>query len=94
MTELMRVDRGWGIRWDLRAYWVSTFSFLLHHSCKFVVLSRSICLHPHGFVAKEEIEPKVSGANWGVNVVNAHGQQIDFSQNSSRAVRAGGWAAD
>ena len=45
-------------------------------------------------VAKEEIEPKVSGANWGVNVVNAHGQQIDFSQNSSKAVRVGGWAAD
>ena len=70
------------------------FSFLLHHSCKFVVLSRLICLHCHGFVVKEEIEPKVAGANWGVNVANAHGQQIDFSQNSSRAVRAGGWAAD
>ena len=45
-------------------------------------------------MVKEEIEPKVSGANWGVNVVNAHGQQIDFSQNSARAVRVGGWAAD
>ena len=45
-------------------------------------------------MVKEEIEPKVYGANWGVNVVNAHGQQIDFSQNSSRAVRMGGWAAD
>ena len=68
--------------------------FCLHHSCKFVVLSRSICLHSNGFVVMEEIEPKVSGANWGVNVANAHGQQIDFSQNSSRAVRVGGWAAD
>ena len=41
------------------------FSILLsfmHHSCKFVVLSRSICLHLHGFVVKEEI------------VANAHGQ--------------------
>ena len=57
-------------------------------------MSRLICLHFHGFVVKEEIEPKVSGANWGVIVANAHGPQIDFPQNSSRAVRAGGWAAD
>ena len=92
--ELMRVGGCAGIWTCMRAYWVSTFSFLLHHSCKFVVLSRLICLHSHGFVAKEEIEPKVSGANWGVNVANAHGPQIDFSRNSSRAVRAGGWAAD
>ena len=85
------------MRWDmevLACLLVFTFSFLLHHSCKFVVLSRSICLHSYGFVVKEEIEPKVSGANWGVKVANAHGQQIDFSQNSSRAVRVGGWAAD
>ena len=95
--ELMRVGRGWGMRWDMEVLSCLLglhFFFLLHHSCKFVALSRLICLHPHGFVAKEEIEPKVSGANWGVNVANAHGPQIDFSQNSSRAVRAGGWAAD
>ena len=64
----MRVGRVGGCAgiWTcLRACWVITFSFLLHHSCKFVVLSRSICLHSHGFVVKEEIEPKVSGANWG-----------------------------
>ena len=66
--ELMRVGRGWGMRWDMEVpacLLVFSFSFLLHHSCKSVVLSRSICLHCHGFVVKEEIEPKVSGANWG-----------------------------
>ena len=50
--ELMRVDRGWGMRWDmevLACLLVFTFSFLLPHSCKFVVLSRSICLHSYGF---------------------------------------------
>ena len=73
---------------------VFSFSFLLHHSCKFVVLSRSICLHSRGFMVQEEIEPTVSGANWGVKVTNAHGQQIDFSRNSSRVVRVGGSAAD
>ena len=41
------------------------FLLLLNYSCKFVVLSRLICLHFDGFVVKEEIEPKVSGANWG-----------------------------
>ena len=98
--ELTRVGRGWGMRWDMEVLACLLglhffFSFLLHHSGKFVVLSRLICLHSHGFVVKEGIEPKVSGANWGVNVANhAHGQQIDFPQNSSRAVRAGGWAAD
>ena len=93
----MRVDRDWGMHWDMEvlAYLlVFSFSFLLHHSCKFVVLSRSICLHSYGFVVKEEIEPKVSGANRGVNVANSRGHQIDFSRNSSRAVRVGGWAAD
>ena len=95
--ELMRVGRGWGMRWDMEVLSCSLGLHLFFSSasyCKFVVLSRLICLHPHGFVAKEEIEPKVSGANWGVNVANAHGPQIDFLQNSSRAVRAGGWAAD
>ena len=61
------------MHWDmevLACLLVFSFSFLLHHSCKFVVLSRSICLHSHGFMVKEEIEPKVSGANWGVNVAN------------------------
>ena len=63
--ELTRVGRGWAMRWDmegLACLLVFSFSFLLHHSCKFVVLSRLICLHSHGFVVKEEIEPKVSGA--------------------------------
>ena len=64
----------------------------MHHNDKIAVLSKLICLHFYGFVVKEEIGLKVSGANWGVDVANAHGQQIDFSQNSSRAVRAGGWA--
>ena len=68
--ELMRVGRGWGMLWDMDVLACLLglhffFSFLLHHSCKFVVLSRLICLHSHGFVVKEEIEPKVSGANWG-----------------------------
>ena len=96
-SKLMRVCRGWGMRWDMEVpecLLGFTCSFLLHHSCKFVALSRSICLHFHGFVAKEEIEPKVSGANCGVNVTNAHCQQFDFSRNSTRAVRAEGWAAD
>ena len=82
--ELMRVGRGWGMRWDMDVLACLLglhlfFSFLLYHCCKFDVLSRSICLHCHGFVVKEEIEPKVSGANWGVNVANAHSPQIDFS---------------
>ena len=50
--ELMRVGRGWGMRWDmevLACLLVFSFSFLLHHSCKFVVLSRLICLHSYGF---------------------------------------------
>ena len=55
--ELMRVGRGWGMRWDMNVLACLLglhffFSFLLHHSCKFVVLSRSICLHSHGFVVK------------------------------------------
>ena len=65
----MRVGRGWGITDDddldyggaLRACWVFTFTFLMHHSCKFVVFSRLICLHFRGFVVKEEIGRKVSG---------------------------------
>ena len=79
------------MRWDMgvpACLLVFTFSFLLHHSCKFVVLSRLICLHPHGFVAKEEIEPKVSGANWGVNVANAHG--LAEQLQSSEGGRLGG----
>ena len=85
------------MRWDMEVHACSlglTFSFLLHHSCKCVVLSRLISLHSHRFVVKEEIEPKLLGLIGGVNVANTHGQQIDFSQNSSRAVRVGGWAAD
>ena len=74
--ELMRVTvgRGWGMRWDMEVLACLLghhFFFLLHHSCKFVVLSRLICLHSYGFKVKEEMEPKVSGANWGVNVANA-----------------------
>ena len=69
-SELMRVGRGWGMRWDMDVLACLLglhlfFSFLLHDSCKFVVLSGLICLHFHRFVVKEEIEPKVSGANWG-----------------------------
>ena len=41
----------------------SLLSILLRHSCKFVVLSRSICLHLHGFVVK--IGLKVSGVSRG-----------------------------
>ena len=47
----LRVGRGWGMHWDMEvlAYMlVFSFSFLLHHSCKFVVLSRLICLHSMG----------------------------------------------
>ena len=69
----MRVGRGWGITDDddldyggaLRACWVFTFTFLMHHSCKFVVLSRLICRHICGFVVQEEIRLKVSGTSGG-----------------------------
>ena len=92
----MRVGRGWGMLWDmdvLACLLGLHFSYLLHHSCKFVVLSRLIGLHLHEFVVKEKIGLKVSGDS-GVNVANAHGQQNEILLNSSRAVRAGGWVAD
>ena len=48
---------------------VFTFTFLTHHICKFVVLSRLICLHFRGLAVKEEIRLKVSGAGGGSMVL-------------------------
>ena len=77
LSKLMRMGRVCGMIWImvcLRACWVFTFTLLMHYSCKFVVLSRLICLHLHGFVVKEEIGLKASGTSGRVNIVNAHGQ--------------------
>ena len=69
-SKLMRVSRDWGMIWImevlacLRACWVFTFTFHMHHSCKFVVLIRFIC-HFRGSVVKEEIGRKVSGTSGG-----------------------------
>ena len=79
-SKRMRVSRGcqgWGIVLDYGGACVLagfslyinkiyyTITFLMHHSCKFVVLSRLICLHFRGFVAKEEIGLKVSRTSGG-----------------------------
>ena len=66
-SKLMRLGRGWAMHWIMEVLvcllGFFTFSFLLHHSCKSVVLSRLICLHFRGFVVKEEIGLKVSGTS-------------------------------
>ena len=57
-SEQMRVSRGWGMFWIMEVLVCLLgfhFAFPLHHSCKFVALSRLICLHLHGFMVKEEI---------------------------------------
>ena len=65
-SKLMWMGRVWSMLWIMEVFACLLgfhFSFLLHHSCKFVVLSRLIYLHRHGFVVKEEIGLKVSGAS-------------------------------
>ena len=67
-SKLMRVGRGWGMIWIMEVLACLLgfhFSFRLLHRCKFVALSRLICLHLHGFVVKEEIALKVSGVSGG-----------------------------
>ena len=66
----------------------------MHHSCKFVVLSRLICLHFRGFVVKEEIGLKslglIGGSMLRMLTVNLMDRYLAGRLHNNEGERQGG----